>query len=350
MALPPSRPVDTRKFDGLLLSAAELCGIVRASYLSPSFPLLLCLQLLRYLRRQLPNSDHGPARPRSKEIPSTARLPSALRLARGVAIAVTLMLPTEGWAQLQSPPGASPLPAAPVPQQGNAAAQQDGTSSGNGPLFPRGTVKTGVTSVEVLKQEERQRIMGVVPNFNTVESSAGVPSLSAGQKFHLMYRSSIDPFVFVADAFVAGLSQARNTNPGFGQGAEGYFKRFGASYLDTADGNLWGNAILPVAFKEDPRYFRLGSGTFTHRFLYSAATTVWCRRDNGTWGPNYANVLGNFISGGISNAYYPAADRGFGQTVDGALTVTAEGVIGAEFVEFWPDISRHLFKKHQAAQ
>jgi hypothetical protein len=234
--------------------------------------------------------------------------------------------------------------------QPNAAAQQDGTSSGNGPLFPRGTVKTGVTSADVLKQEERQRILGVVPNFNTVESSAGVPSLSPGQKFHLMYRSSIDPFVFVADAFVAGLSQARNTNPGFGQGAEGYFKRFGASYLDTADGNLWGNAILPIVFKEDPRYFRLGSGTFTHRFLYSAATTIWCRRDNGTWGPNYANVLGNFISGGVSNAYYPAADRGFGQTVDGALTVTAEGVIGAEFVEFWPDISRHLFKNHHAAR
>jgi hypothetical protein len=84
-----------------------------------------------------------------------------------------------------------------------------------------------VTSEEVLKQEERQRIMGIVPNFNTVESSAGVPSLSPKQKFHLMYKSSVDPLVFLADAFVAGLSQARNTNPGFGQGAEGYFKRFG---------------------------------------------------------------------------------------------------------------------------
>ena len=222
--------------------------------------------------------------------------------------------------------------------------------SGNGPIFPRTTVKPGVTSKDMLKQEERQRILGVMPNFNTVETSAGVPSLSPGQKFHLMFKSSVDPFVFVADGFVAGLSQARNTNSGFGQGAEGYFKRFGASYLDTADGNLWGNAILPIVFKEDPRYYRLGSGTFTHRFLYSAATTIWCRRDNGSWGPNYANVLGNFISGGISNAYYPAADRGVANTVDGALTVTAEGVVGAEFVEFWPDISRRLFKKHYAAQ
>jgi hypothetical protein len=353
MASFASRSTGIRKFDALLVLAAEVCGIVRASYLSPSFPFLLCFELWQYLRRrQQKGNPSCPAshsrRPRWKQTSSAADFPSLLRLVRAAAFAVTLMLPAEGWAQVQVVPGLPPLPAAPDPQQGSAA-QQDGTSS-DGPLFPRATAKTGVTSADVLKQEERQRILGVVPNFNTVESSAGVPSLSAGQKFHLMYKSSIDPFVFVADAFVAGLGQARNTNPGFGQGAEGYFKRFGASYLDTADGNLWGNAILPIVFKEDPRYFRLGSGTFTHRFLYSAATTVWCKRDNGTWGPNYANVLGNFISGGISNAYYPAADRGVEQTIDGALTVTAEGVIGAEFVEFWPDISRHLFKKHQAAQ
>ena len=342
------RLVGIRAFNGLVAPVAELWGIVRTAYLSPSFPFLLCFELWQYLRQQQPKGDHrGPGRqsrrPRRKETSSSAGFPSTLRLLRGAAFAATLMAPAEGWAQVRGAPGAPPLPAAPVPQQ-------EGTSKGNGPLFPRTTAKTGVTSEDVLKQEEHQRILGVVPNFNTVESSAGVPSLSPRQKFHLMYKSSVDPFVFVADGFVAGLSQARNTNPGFGQGAEGYFKRFGASYLDTADGNLWGNAILPIVFKEDPRYFRLGSGTFTHRFLYSAATTVWCRRDNGSWGPNYANVLGNFISGGISNAYYPAADRGVEQTADGALTVTAEGVIGAEFVEFWPDISRHLFKKHHAAQ
>jgi hypothetical protein len=260
------------------------------------------------------------------------------------------MLPVEGWAQVQVATGASALPAAPDLRPGNASAQQDGMPSANGPIFPRTAVKPGVTSADMLKQEEHQRILGVMPNFNTVETSTGVPSLSPKQKWHLAFKSSVDPFVFVADGFVAGLSQARNTNPGFGQGAQGYFKRFGAAYLDTADGTLWGNAILPIVFKEDPRYLRLGEGTFIHRFLYSAATTIWCRRDNGSWGPNYANVLGNFVSGGISNAYYPAAERGFGQTVDGALTVTAEGAVGAEFVEFWPDISRHLFKKHWAAQ
>jgi hypothetical protein len=333
-----ARSARIRKLGGFTVTVAELCSIAGAACLNPSFPIFLCFGLWQYLWRKVQKSSLGyNHRLQCKKTPSAANLPSLLSLVRTAAFVITLMLPAEGWAQV------------PDPQPGSVPVQQDKTSSSNGTLFPQATAKTGVTSADVLKQEERQRILGVVPNFNTVESSAGVPSLSPGQKFHLMYKSSVDPFVFVADGFVAGLSQARNSNPGFGQGAEGYFKRFGASYLDTADGNLWGNAILPILFKEDPRYFRLGSGTLTHRFLYSAATTVWCKRDDGARGLNYANVLGNFISGSISNAYYPAADRGFGQTIDGALTVTAEGVIGAEFVEFWPDISRYLFKKHQAA-
>jgi hypothetical protein len=355
MASLASRSVGISKFDRLLVPAAELCAIVRASYLSSSFPLLLCFSLWQYLRRRLPKGDPSGSvrhsrRPRRKQTSSTAGFPSTPRLLQGAAFAVTLMIPVEAWAQVQAAPGASALPSGPDPQQGDASAQQNGMPSANGPIFPRTTVKPGATPEDMLKQEEHQRILGVMPNFNTVETSGGVPSLSPKQKWHLAFKSSIDPFVFVADGFVAGLSQARNTNPGFGQGAEGYSKRFGAAALDTADGTLWGNAILPIVFKEDPRYLRLGEGTFIHRFLYSAGTTIWCRRDSGSWGPNYANLLGNFVSGGISNAYYPAAERGFGQTVDGALTVTAEGAVGAEFVEFWPDISRHLFKKHYAAQ
>jgi hypothetical protein len=256
-----------------------------------------------------------------------------------------------GWSQANI--AESVLPDAPLPQQSISASAPQNTNppaddQANQKL-PDTTKPSAPTSEEVLRKEERQRILGIVPNFNTVESAENVPPLSARQKFHLMYKSSMDPFVFVADGFVAGIGQARDSNPGFGQGAQGYFKRFGAAYADTADGDLWGNAILPVLFKEDPRYFRMGVGTFRHRFLYSASTTVWSRRDKGTWGPNYGNVLGNFISGAISNAYYPAEDRGLEQTVSGALTVTAEGVIGAEFIEFWPDISRHLFKKRQPA-
>ena len=153
---------------------------------------------------------------------------------------------------------------------------------------------TSETSAEVLKREERQRILGVVPNFNTVESSDGVPPLSPGQKFHLMYKSSVDPFVFVADAFVAGLGQARNTNPGFGQGAEGYFKR--VRLILTQPMAIYG-AIIILSL-EDPRYFRLGS-EFTHRFLYSASTPPSFSAPMAL-GPKLANVLAN-----LSQAVFP---------------------------------------------
>ena len=257
-------------------------------------------------------------------------------------------------ASLPDAPQQQPNPAAAPPP--DTTVQQPSTTPGASASAPP-TAQTekpataikpaAPTSAEVLRREERQRILGVVPNFNTVESAANVPPLTAKQKFHLMYKSSTDPFIFVTAGFVSAIGQARDSNPGFGQGAQGYGKRYGASYADTVDGNLWGNAILPILFKEDPRYFRLGSGTFKRRLLYSARTTVWARRDNGTWGPNYANVIGNFISGGISNLYYPAADGGV-ETLTGAATVTAEGTIGAAFLEFWPDISHHLFKKSHA--
>ena len=225
------------------------------------------------------------------------------------------------------------------------------------------------TSDEVLRREEQQRAFGVMPMFQTVSlaNSKNIPPLRSKQKFHLMLKSTTDPFIFAQDAVLSGIGQARDTNSGtkivtnpdgtqrkvrwgFGQGASGYFKRFGASYADTADGNFWGNAVLPVLLKEDPRYYRMGSGSFMRRFGYSATTAVWCRRDNGKWGPNYANVAGNFISGGISNLYYPDEDSGVEKTVIGAMTVTAEGVIGSELIEFLPDIEHHFLKNRHPKQ
>ena len=193
-----------------------------------------------------------------------------------------------------------------------------------------------------LNQEEHQRILGVVPNFNTTDNQNAAP-LSARQKFRLAFRSAVDPFTFVAVAADAGISQAKNDFPGYGQGASGYGKRFGASYADSFDGTLWANAIFPALLHQDPRYFRKGRGSFTRRLLYAVSTTVWARNDNGTWGPNYANVAGSIVAGGISNLYYPASDRGVGLTFQRAFTVTAEGALGAIGVEFWPDVSRRLF-------
>lgn len=199
---------------------------------------------------------------------------------------------------------------------------------------------------EQLKKQEQQRILGIMPAFNSVYQGV-VPPLTPKQKFQLMFKSTTDLYVFGFAAFTAGIGQAQNSHADYGQGVEGYAKRFGANYVDTADGNFWGNAVLPIVLHQDPRYFRMGHGTFKHRLLYSMSTSVICKSDSGKWQPNYSNVLGNFIAGGISNLYYPSEDRGVEQTVQSALTVTAEGMIGAALIEFWPDIAHHYHVKRQ---
>ncbi len=116
--------------------------------------------------------------------------------------------------------------------------------------------------------------------------------------------------------------------------AEGYAKRFGAAYADGFIGTMIGGAILPSVLHQDPRYFYKGTGSIRSRTLYAISTVVICKGDNGRWEPNYSNVLGNLASGGISNLYYPASNRGVQLTVDNWLIGTASGAIGALFQEF----------------
>ena len=195
-----------------------------------------------------------------------------------------------------------------------------------------------------MKRQEKQRLFGVVPDFFT-SNIQNTPSLSAGQKFQLAVKTALDPFQFVLSGMDAAISQGQDSFPAYGQGAEGYAKRFGASYADSFDGILLGGAVFPALLHQDPRYFRKGTGSFKSRLSYVVISVVRCKGDNGHWQPNFSNVLGNFAAGGISNAYYPAADRGAALTFQRALAVTAEGAIGTFFFEFGPDITRKLHHK-----
>jgi hypothetical protein len=197
---------------------------------------------------------------------------------------------------------------------------------------------------EQLKKQEKQRVFAVMATFNTTANRQSVP-LSTGEKYQLFFKSATDPWPFVLTAFGAGIDQADNSFPQYGQGVEGYAKRYGAAYTDYFTGNFFGNAVLAAWWKEDPRYFQKSTGSFKSRALWAASGTVWCKRDNGTWGPNYANVVGNLIGGAISNFYYPADERTVGGTLGRGFTVTAQAIIGSEIIEFWPDMVRHHNRK-----
>jgi hypothetical protein len=175
---------------------------------------------------------------------------------------------------------------------------------------------------EQIKAQEKQRALGFVPNFYVSYVPDAAP-LTSRQKFGLAWKTIIDPVNFALIGAVAGVEQQQNDFSGYGQGAQGYAKRYGAAYASDAADTLVGSAILPALLKQDPRYFYKGTGSIKSRVLYAIANSVICKGDNGRWQPNYSAVLGGFAAGGISNLYYPAKDRnGVGLTLENAVLGT----------------------------
>jgi hypothetical protein len=282
---------------------------------------------------------------------------------RATCLCLTLMM-TAGFGVAQQPtPSATPeaqpssqqttAPSAqqtptPVPpsesDQPVAAPEQSGKAQSSPTPTPTPSPKQ--TEQEIQKQEQSQRILGVVPQFS-VTSRQNAPPLTPSQKFRLFVKSSTDPFVFAAAGFQAGLGQATDEFPEYGQGASGYAKRFGAALADSTSSNFFSNYAYPVLFKEDPRYFRLGQGSIKRRIFYSLEQEFVVRTDSGKRRFSYSNVLGAFTAGGISNLYYPASDRGFGLTMSRSAIALGYGSLGGLIDEFWADIDQKLFHKQK---
>jgi hypothetical protein len=168
-------------------------------------------------------------------------------------------------------------------------------------------------------------------------------SLEVKDKFLLFVRSTYDPIIFLSAGFSAGLSQAQNEDPTFGQGGAGYAKRFAASYTDEVSFRFFKNFAYPTIFREDPRYYRLGHGTGRQRLLHAMEHAVVAHRDNGNRMFNFSEWLGTLSAISLSNMYYPGNERGFAPTTEG-LAISIGSDMGFDIVrEFWPEIS-HKFK------
>lgn len=200
------------------------------------------------------------------------------------------------------------------------------------------------TEQEIQKQEQSQRMLSMVPMFYVTSRQNAVP-LTPRQKFHLTVKQITDPFTFVAAGLQAGLGQATDEFSGYGQGAAGYGKRYGATFADEAASQFFGDFFYPVLFREDPRYFRSGEGKLKHRIGYALSQEFVCHTDAGGRSFNWSTALGALSAGAISNAYYPSTDRGFGLTMSRSAIALGYGSAGGIVQEFWPDIQRKVFHK-----
>jgi hypothetical protein len=189
-----------------------------------------------------------------------------------------------------------------------------------------------------------KRVLGILPNYRTANYTADYHPITSKQKITIALKDTFDYPLAGIGAIYASFYQLEDSHPQFGQGVEGYLKRFGTSYTDQLVGNMMTEGILPIAFHEDPRYFRLGSGKTSHRLYYSISRILVTRTDSGGTSFNFAEVLGNGIAAGVGLSYY-SDDREVKDYLQNWGTQLATDTLSQVLKEFWPDIKRKYFHR-----
>jgi len=204
-------------------------------------------------------------------------------------------------------------------------------------------VKVAVDPVQVateqVKEQEQQRVLGFIPNFYVTYREDAAP-LTKKLKFRLAWKSSIDPVTILGGAFLAGVQQAGDQYSEFGQGAEGYGKRFGTVYANIFASTFLSGAVFPSLLKQDPRYFYKGTGTTRSRIWRAVSNSVICKGDNGRWQVNYSNIAGSFGGAAISSTIYP--NQNASVIVSNFFVRMGESSLAGIFQEF---IARKLTKQ-----
>jgi hypothetical protein len=244
----------------------------------------------------------------------------------------------------QAPPGAaSPVPPKSANDPGAAPNQSNPAPQPSAPQA-KATNEPGVNtnpSEPATQSPKNDRLFYALPNYLTVEKKSSLPPLTTKQKFKLVAEGTYDPIELVFIAAESGVYQANNTDPTLGLGIRGYAKRNGLTIADDSVENFMVGAVLASAFRQDPRYYQLGSGSFLHRVGYAALRVVITRSDAGKNQFNVSEILGSATAAGISNTYHPGP-----WTMGTTLPIWGEQVgwdaVGFEMKEFWPDIHRYI--------
>lgn len=196
------------------------------------------------------------------------------------------------------------------------------------------------------RNQPEGRLFGVLPNRLTVENASQLPAMTVGQKFGTNARDAFDIAQFAWYGLLAGVSQAENDDRSFGQGAEGYGRRYAQQFGDGTLENFSTRAIFPSILHQDPRYFQLGQGSIGHRVWYSLSRVFVTLGDDRSKQFNYSEILGSASGAAVATYTFHQADDKHLETV---LSVWGEQVgydaLGFLAKEFWPDIRRKLSHK-----
>jgi len=225
-------------------------------------------------------------------------------------------------------------------QSSSRSGDSPGQQPGPDPKLPDSSIPQQNSAQTPVAKEQPKRILYIIPNYRAVSADAVVAPLDAKGKFKLMVDDSFDYSTFISVGILSAMAMAQHNVPQFDDGPDAYTKYYGHIFVDQAVGNAFTEYLLPVAFKQDPRYFTKGHGGFFNRTGYALSRLAITRTDSGGSQVNFSEIIGNGAAAGIASLYYPASDRTWtktGQRWGQQLMLDATFNV---LKEFWPDI-RH---------
>ncbi len=203
---------------------------------------------------------------------------------------------------------------APKPQAGNSSA-------------PSAAAK--IPPVALYNLLERKSIV-----FPDIASST--EPLSTGQKFELFVDNSLSVHTLTWAALGSSVGQADNSPTGYGQGWDGYTKRFGSSMARQASSNFFGTFLVASLLHQDPRFYPESKPRLGHAMKYSGERVFVTRNDDGRDVVNWSGLAGPLLAEGLANVYWPERNRSVGDTFlrYGLDLATRTG--GNMLREYWP--------------
>jgi hypothetical protein len=209
---------------------------------------------------------------------------------------------------------------------------------------PAGQSQPATTQADPTKAPDR--VLGVLPNNRMTQETDVYTPITVRRKFYIGLKDSTDYPVFVIAGVLAGVGQLTNSHPRYGQGAEGFGRRYGAALADQVTSVLLTESVMPSLFHQDPRYFRLGKQRASgwRRFGYSLTRILVTKNDRGKLFFNFSEVIGNAGSAAIGNLYYPG-QRTLGDNAERLGLQLSTDALSNLLREFGPDIIAKIFHK-----
>jgi hypothetical protein len=237
-------------------------------------------------------------------------------------------------------PAAQPSAESALPDDPASGTQQQ-TQVASGAPAPEGSASSNQDPLAQGRQTKR--ILFVVPNFRAVSADQHLPPQSVKEKFKTAALDSFDYSSFIFVAGQAGVAQASNSYPEFGQGAAGYGRYYWHTLADAINENTWVEFIIPSLLHQDTRYYTLGKGNFGKRLGYAFSRVAITRADSGKETFNFSEFLGAGAFSGVANLYYPSQERTFTKTYQRWIENLAIDSCVFAFKEVWPDINNAIF-------